>query len=190
MKTIDYVAEHCLNLVKPSIKFTINGHNSADLSALYFLAKSRGFRFMPKLAEFDASAYYHRVSCRPDGLDWNTPVVKRQIVRQLNLISADLKSSESKTADLQVISCLKKIVRLGPRAIRSCRTPESFLFVTSAGAFYPCLYMPPVSSLTRHFSKDIFGPEHLERIRRARQGRCPRCYAYHGFLKSINLKKT
>ncbi|MFA5315416.1 MAG: radical SAM protein [Candidatus Omnitrophota bacterium] len=190
MKTIDYIAENCKGLVKPSIKFTINGRNYGDLSALYFLAKSRGFRFMPKLAEFEASAYYHRVSCRVADLDWNTPVVKRQIIHQLDLINADLKPSATETADAKVISCLKKMVRLGPRAITSCRTPESFLFVTCAGELYPCLYMPPISSIRKHFLQDIYGPEHLERIRRARQGRCPRCYAYHGFLKTINLEKT
>ncbi len=190
LKSIDYIAKRCRSLVKPSIKFTINRRNHGDLSALYFLAKSFGFRFMPKLAEFEASAYYHRVSCHAADLDWNVPVVKRQIIRQLDLVSADLESSATKTADAKVISCLKKIVRLGPRAIKSCRTPESFLFVTCAGEFYPCLYMPPISSLKRHFLQDIFGPEHLDRIRRARQGRCPRCYAYHGFLKSINLDKN
>ncbi|MDD5020418.1 MAG: radical SAM protein [Candidatus Omnitrophica bacterium] len=190
MKTIDYIAGQCMGLVKPSVKFTINRRNYGDLSALYFLAKSRGFRFMPKLAEFEASAYYHRVSCRVTDLDWNVPVVKGQIIRRLDLISADLKSSATETADARVISCLKKMARLGPRAIKSCRTPESFLFVTCAGEFYPCLYMPPISSLKRHFLQDVFGPEHLERIRRGRQGRCPRCYAYHGFLKAINLKEA
>jgi len=189
MKTIDYIAEQYMGLVKPSIKFTINRRNYGDLSALYFLSKSRGFRFMPKLAEFEASAYYHRVSCRVTDLDWNVPVVKRQIIRQLDLVNADLKSSATETADAKVISCLKKMVRLGPRAIKGCRTPESFLFVTCAGELYPCLYMPPISSIRKHFLQDIYGPEHLERIRRARQGRCPRCYAYHGFLKTINLEK-
>jgi len=190
MKTVDYVVQRCGGLLKPAIKFTINRRNYGDLFALYLLAKSRGFRFMPKLAEFGAKAYYHRVSSRAAGLDWDDPCVKPEIIRQLRAIALDAKSSGTPAVDVRILSSLERIVRLGMSAITTCRTPGNFLFITCAGAIYPCLYMPPVSSIGTHFLKDIYGPEHQERIRMGLQGRCPRCYAYHGFLKTINLKEV
>jgi len=190
MKTVDYVAYRCRGLLKPAIKFTINRRNYGDLFALYRLAKSRGFRFMPKLAEFGAKAYYHRVSGCAAGLDWDDPRVKPEIIRQLRAVASDVKSSGTQTADVRVLSFLEKTVRLGMPAVTTCRTPGNFLFITSAGAIYPCLYMPPISSIRTHFLKDIYGPEHQERIRMGLQGFCPRCYAYHGFLKTVNLDKV
>jgi hypothetical protein len=50
---------------------------------------------MPKLAEFEGWAYYHRVSCHAADLD-GMLLRKKAIIRQLDLVSVDLEWSAPK----------------------------------------------------------------------------------------------
>ena len=77
----------------------------------------------------------------------------------------------------------------GKQYIRACATPARSLFITSRRDVYPCLYLPPAGKV----SLDGKLPKGLDCIRKkhadnAAQGNCPRCLAYHGFLKDFNLE--
>lgn len=176
--------------VKVGVKFTINGLNYPDLMPLYEYCKAREIRFMPKLGEFHAKHYYHRLKCRGLDLAWDTKPAIRALKETLSTIYADQKDSKRKIVDDAAIRVLLKLLEQKKSFIKSCLTPAQFLFVDSRGDVFPCLYMRPLAPMTGDPAQKLFGPKHLRIISRAFHADCPACFAYHGFFKKINYRRA
>ncbi|MBF0485632.1 MAG: radical SAM protein [Candidatus Omnitrophica bacterium] len=190
MKTVEILSTRFKGIVDVELKFTADADNYKELIDVYKMAVFYGVRFSPKLAETGVKAYYHRVSAGKKqvhtGLSRNfSETLKRQILMMIKEESF----SSRKTADVAMLRMLLRLISSGKKAIHACRTPERCLFITSRGDVYPCLYMTPCAKIIDPmFSFKEFLSQRRASIAHARQADCPRCFAYHGFLKDFNSR--
>ncbi len=183
--TIEWLSQHHGADVILEFKFTINRVNYAQVLDVYQLAKKFKARFSPKIMEDGVDDYYHRHPM--PGTDKLSSLTDRmvEVVRgQVNEIFKD----GYRGIDRPLVEAMLVLLAGGRKCIRACETPARSLFINSRRHVFPCLYMSPAGKL------DVNGrlPEDLDRVRRqhaenAAQGRCPGCFAYHGFLKKFNL---
>lgn len=187
MATLNWLSRECAGIYDLEIKFTVGMDNVADMLNVYRLATSLGARFSPKLLESGVSAYYHR---HQDGaaslvLPWGN----EECLFQIRSVMREDIQSRRKAVDLKALKVLLCLVRDGQRVIRHCRTPERCLFVTSSGKVYPCLYMASAGTIyTSDFPGEDFFKERQKQIATGEIGECPRCFAYHGFMKDFNFE--
>lgn len=189
-KTINTILEITQKFpnVKVGIKFTVNNSNYADISNIYEFCKEHNLRFSLKLIEDNAVNYYHRLKLK-NNISNFTSEQKEEISKILNdLIIKDDKNNLQileKQYVQEIINFLK-----GEDTINFCLTPTYSLFITFDGKIYPCLYYPPIAILTdTDWENKIQNSQHQKIIKEAVCGECPKCLAYHGYLKSWNFKQ-
>ncbi|MBF0571242.1 MAG: radical SAM protein [Candidatus Omnitrophica bacterium] len=186
LKTIEWIAEKFGKDIILEFKFTINRVNYAELGDVYRLARRFKARFTPKIMESGVSGYYHRRQMpHTDKLAMLTAEmiknVHGQVIRMLN--------DGYPGVDRELVEAMMILLAGGRKCIRACATPANSLFVNSLCHVYPCLYLSPAGKVGMHGEL----PQDLDRVRQkhaddAAGGRCPGCFAYHGFLKKFNLQ--
>ena len=166
--------------VPVTIKFVASSLNYRQLPKVQEIATRLGCEFNFKLVEV-VPAYYHRdPGVRPPLLRANQRRALAKILTAMTLApGADPMEIFSRNEHVNALAH-------GPsKRIRRCLTPERALFVTSDGNVFNCLYLPPVGTLTRGptgFDAGILARNALL----GRRGQCPRCLAYHGYLREFN----
>jgi MoaA/NifB/PqqE/SkfB family radical SAM enzyme len=186
MATLNWLSRECAGVYDLEVKFTVGTDNVGEMLHVYRLANALGARFSPKLLESGVGAYYHR---HEDGsgplvLPWGD----EECLTQIRSVMREDIESRRKAVDLKALKVLLCLVRDGERIIRRCRTPERCLFVTSCGKVYPCLYMAPAGTIySSDFPGEDFFKERQKQIATGKNGKCSRCFAYHGFMKDFNF---
>ncbi|NTV30058.1 MAG: radical SAM protein [Candidatus Omnitrophica bacterium] len=190
LETVQLLAGKYNGFFPAEIKFTITSLNYRELEAVYDLARQHGLRFSPKLVEEGVTNYYHRGG--RSGRSGRISIHARQkpaLQRMLQTIMARERRSRQRSVDLKLLSLLWRLVEGGKERIVRCDTPARCLFVTSRGEIYPCLYMEPAGTIYNLGSGWAeIGQRRQELAAAGREGRCPGCLAYHGFLKEFNSK--
>ncbi len=186
LKTIDWVAENFGKDIVLEFKFTINQINYAELGDVYHLARRFKARFSPKIMETGVFDYYHRHEMpNTDTLASMTPEIIESVHRQVDALLKD----DYPGVNRELVEAMMVLLSAGKQCIRACATPARSLFITSRRDVHPCLYLPSAGKV----SGDGKLPQELDCVRKkhadnAALGHCPRCFAYHGFLKEFNLQ--
>ncbi|MBI4441337.1 radical SAM protein [Candidatus Woesearchaeota archaeon] len=166
--------------VRITAKYTINALNIDDIMPVYTLCMQRGIAFLPKFVEQGTTAYYHRVP-KQHSLFMMTEEKRTKALAIIQEIAC--KEKDKKRAAL-----LKELVALKgmKENVTTCGTPEQSLFVTADGSVHACIYMQPIGNV---FSPLVLENAcHAEQVARGRGGTCPKCIAYHGYLRSWNCR--
>lgn len=185
LKTVQWITENFGKKIVLEFKFTINKFNYAELMDVYRLAKQFNARFSPKIMEDGVSNYYHRRKIsRLDQLASLTPSMKEDVRRQVSEI---IKEGDD-GINGKLLQALLALLMDGRKSIHACATPGKVLFINSRRDIYPCLSLSAAGKV----GEDGKLPVALDQVRQAQtraaaQGRCPGCFAYHGFLKDFNL---
>ena len=188
MKTLKLLQDKYTGFFNVELKFTVGTENYQDLFAVYNQAVRHGFKFTPKLVERDVAAYYHRCAkIEKTGSGFDAISFLPGLRQQMALVLQEEASGVRKAIDPGMIRMMLRIAREGSKVIRGCQTPDRCLFITSRGDMYPCLYMAPAGSLyaSELFSDDFMNKRNA-RVKDGSSACCPRCMAYHGFLKNFN----
>ncbi len=189
MKTIEKISRE-FPQVNIEIKFTISPHNFKDILYVYYFCRENNLFFSPKFVENRTKNYYHKAANASLETTFNS-IQKKEIKKLLDHILKKESREKVKIVDIKVIKALRKFVFLGKDMIKSCKTPKFSLFVDAQKNVYPCLYMPPIANLKQKNWPDGFqGKNYKEILKKATSGTCPKCFSYHGFLKSFNLNKN
>ena len=184
-KTIEWIKENFGKDIILEFKFTINRVNYNQLIDVYRLARRYDVRFSPKIMESGVTDYYHRHEMPEDKvLASLTPEmvesVRRQVIQMLD--------ENYPGVERDMVEATMVLLTGGRKCIRACDTPAKSLFINSRREVFPCLYMSSAGKL----GVDGSLPEEFEVVRKQHtengaQGKCPGCFAYHGFLKKFNL---
>ncbi len=188
-KTLDTIMKvsSLYSQVNLEIKFTISPYNFDQILDIYKLCRKNNLFFSPKFAESKTKHYYHKAgsSKLKTSLNLNQ---KRQVKNDLLKIFKAEGKQEKPVVNLKVIAVLIKFLNYGLDFIKTCHTPSFSLFVSSSAKIFPCVYMPALVSLKqKNWFKKFESKKYLEIVNRALSGACPKCLAYHGFLKDFNL---
>ena len=186
LKTIEWLSANFGKQVVLEFKFTINRTNYAELIDVYRLARHFKARFSHKIMESGVSDYYHRHEL--PNTEELASLSTEMIESVRHQVSSMLKDNYS-GVDRELVEAMMVLLAGGRKCIRACATPAKSLFINSRRHVYPCLYLSPAGQV------DVHGrlPKDLDLVREkhtgdAAQGRCPGCFAYHGFLKKFNLQ--
>jgi MoaA/NifB/PqqE/SkfB family radical SAM enzyme len=186
LKTIEWITENFGKDIVLEFKFTINSVNYNQLIDVYRLARRYNVRFSPKIMESGVTDYYHRHEMPDDKvLASLTPEMVESVRRQvIQMLDENYPGVEREMVEASMI-----LLAGGRKCIRACDTPAKSLFVNSRREVFPCLYMSSAGKL----GVDGRLPEGLDLVRKKHaetgaQGKCPGCFAYHGFLKKFNLQ--
>lgn len=170
------------------IKFTISPSNYKSLKPLFVFCKDNGCFFSPKFVENRADYYYNRSSKSNISFESFNPAQKRHILHTLEMISGQQEINNAIIIDRKVIKTLINFCRNGWKGLDYCITPFKGLFITSSGNIHPCLYKKPIGNIYQPSKKwAILEERHRGLIKEGFSGKCPKCIAYHGYLKNINL---
>lgn len=186
LKTIEWLSENYGKNIILEFKFTINQLNYLELNDVYHLAKRFKARFSPKIMESGVSDYYHRHEMpNTETLAAPTGEMIESVRGQVALMLKDGYPG----IDNQMVEAMMVLLAGGRKCIRACATPAKTLFINSRRNVYPCLYLSAAGKV----GIDGTLPDELDIVRKkhtdaAAQGDCPRCFAYHGFLKKFNLE--
>lgn len=174
--------------VKLAVKFTINALNFRELEKVYKFCKSNEVFFLPKFAEVNNKFYYHRIK-NPAVLNYMLTSKNRTFVRKILIkIYKKEKEVKKKTVNLIFINQLITFSKHNYKTRNECYTPLYSLFFNHKGDIHPCLYMPALTNINnKDWIKKILLGDHLEYVYKGIDGTCPKCFAYHGFLKNVNL---
>jgi len=182
--TIKKLRDKKINL---KVKMTITEYNYKDITKVYDFCRKNNLVFYVKLAENQAKNYYQR-SKQNDNFVVNKKynrkilkdlknILKKELVREDRIIKAEY-------FQLLIESLIKQ------KTISSCLTPKHYLFVSSDGNVYPCLYEKSIANITKKDWKDDLDMDFYNKlIEDASSGKCKQCMAYHGFMKTWNLAK-
>jgi len=171
-------------LMKISLKYTINNQNYDDLPDLYKFCKKYKFHLYPKLIEAGTNNYYHRL-----GGERVLPIADIQSKSsEIIAVLEELKEKDKgEVIEQHILSLLIKKLR-GLFTLNACFTPEKSLFLTARGDIYSCLYYDKLCNINEKDWKEKLKGEYQQKIlKESACGKCPGCFAYHGFLKSYNI---
>lgn len=186
LKTIGYINSNFRGSVKLEIKFTINEFNYCLIYKVYKYCKENNIYYSPKFAEYAVKNYYHRNSLPLKSNIFEEKEIRESIRKQLINIIKDEQKTNYSHINLKIVKMLIGFNELQTDFIKSCLTPSHYLFITSEGNVYPCLYSESIGDIN-DISTAVLNTKHQEIIQRGLAGNCPKCYAYHGFLKEINF---
>lgn len=179
--------------VNLTLKFTICRDNAGGISQVYDFCSSTGIKLLFKLLQFSNSAHgltpKYRKSSRQDFMEKKIDEESKERIKKelLNIIDYE-KNSGALIVNLDYLSALVSYLQ-GELEIKSCKTPENYLFVDCAGNIYPCLYQEPIANcLDKDWEKEFYKERYSGMIKNAKKGVCPKCLAYHGYLKYWNFK--
>lgn len=186
LKTIKWIVENFGGDIELEFKFTINSINYAELGDVYQMARRFKARFSPKIVESGVADYYHRHEMpNIDKLAALRPNMVQEVRRQ----SEEILKDGYPGVDSEQVRAVMALLDNGKECIHGCVTPARSFFITSRRYIYPCLYMPAAGKVSLEGGL----PKVLDSIRKkhadnAAKGNCPRCFAYHGFLRKFNLE--
>jgi len=165
-------------------KFTISPLNFQDLPKIYSFCKKSGIPLLSKLYENKCIYYYHKEGGSIQGDKGFSSSQKQALSTILRrLIDASDSHSERK-----IFEILGKTVSNGSIPVNKCYTPLFSLFITAEGTIHPCLYQEPIANINDDsWANSLLKQKHMEIIVNGITMHCPRCLAYHGILRSINI---
>lgn len=183
-QSIDFLRTEFPN-ISLGVKFTATMLNYPDLYPLYAWARERGLSFVPKIAEFNLGAYYHRgpggVRIPPHAKEM-LESVRRDLLRIMD---------EERNIDRRALQEIIAFIDTGKFSKTPCYTPLRSLFFDSRGNVYPCLYYKPVANIREpEWRRKLWSREHKELVGLGASKECVGCLAYHGFLKQYNIRKN
>lgn len=187
LKTIEYINGNFKELINLELKLTINKLNYSQIYEIYEYCKKRNIFFSPKFAEYNVRNYYHRKEPINKSNFIKDKKAQLSIGSQLVKILKKENKEKNKSINPKIIEMLLGITKFQKDFIKSCLTPLKCLFITCEGNLYPCLYLDSIGSI-KEIEKIVFGAGHQKIIKKGLKGECPRCFAYHGFLKSFNFR--
>ncbi|MFH0831365.1 MAG: radical SAM protein [archaeon] len=179
--------------VNLTLKFTICSENANEIPKVYDFCSKIGINLLFKLLQSSNSAHgltpKYRNSSRQDFMKKMLDNKSREkIAKELLRIIASEKNSGASIVNLDYLSALVDYLQ-GELEIKSCKTPENYLFIDCTGNIYPCLYQEPIANcLDKDWEKEFYKKRYAEMINNAEKGICPKCLAYHGYLKYWNFK--
>jgi MoaA/NifB/PqqE/SkfB family radical SAM enzyme len=186
IKTIEWISQNFSKDIVLEFKFTINSMNYGEIKKVYDLARQYKARFSPKIMEAGVNDYYHRNEMpNVNALVALTPDMVKNVQKQITEILDD----QYPGVDAELVEATMTLLSGGVKCIRACATPARAFFINSRQEVFPCLYLPSAGKLKADGSL----PDTLDAVRQkhageAAKGNCPRCFAYHGFLKKFNLQ--
>ena len=170
--------------VCPSLKFTITPLNLRDLPKIASLCKNKGIPLIPKLYETNCLYYYHKVGGAIQGDVGFGPTQEVSLIKILRR----LKNESGSEPDRKILQIISEVVAKHTIPTRECYTPLSSLFITASGDIHPCLYREPITNINvDSWEKLLFQKLHWQISEDGIAMRCPRCLAYHGLLRGINI---
>ncbi len=166
--------------VKCSLKMVITSLNQFETIKVWRIAKELEMPIYFKPYEV-VNVYYHRFSPGRDLCPDSEAVSEQlEIVYREAMGQKWLKGNRYFFFALDL---MRKYFKEGFLEINSCNVPSKFLFVTSEGRIFSCLYLDPVG--------DIFSGIDVEKFRYVSDlgigGKCGGCLAYHGYVQDYNL---
>ncbi|HNX82356.1 MAG TPA: radical SAM protein [Candidatus Omnitrophota bacterium] len=173
-------------IVKLQIKTTITPHNYRDIPRLFEFCLKHKVSFLPKLFENQCSNYYHKYgnSTIPPFTQVQKKLIRQIILRLLSNKSAQKSFVLNEPFLKEILLFLKK----DTYPDRECYTPAHSIFITATGDVHPCIYQKPLTSLYQpDWEKKLLNSTHCDIIKKGIEQNCPRCLAYHGFLKTGNI---
>jgi len=173
--------------IKLTLKCTINAQNIKEIIPLYHLSKKLGTYLAYKLYESDMNKYYHKDgSIRHDELALTNSNIKDIIFSLQQIMSMEKNQSKEMVNKLYCNEIIRRISN--PQEQICCITPKRQLFIDFQGNVYPCLYMNKLTNIHEdNWDQHILDKEHQDMIEKGILGKCAKCLAYHGYLKSWNL---
>lgn len=171
-----------------SIKFTITPINYKEILKVYAFSLKLRSEFYLKFSELSNVNYYHRIKFpRNKFLRFNFRQLS-EIKDTLTKIYNSEKKSKKTTHHSQLfnLSCLLRFLETkNLNFITKCLTPQKSLFVTHNSFIHTCIYYLPVGKIAR--GRIVYDDAQFKRIlKEAKTGECPKCLAYHGFLRGFN----
>ena len=174
--------------LKVLIKFTFNNTNHSDFPELYKRCKEHLLLLEPKLVETGNSFYYNRLKWD----DSQFTLSKETLDHVKNILKEYLQQdaqSSTHILDHTIVQLLIDVLD-GKDVINQCYTPQFSLFITSRGDIHSCLYYPPIGNIRQeNWEQFLRSSANKKIIQEGLDGSCPKCLAYHGFLKDWNLHK-
>lgn len=167
-----------------ALKFVITRLNYGDMQKVYAFSQKAGCRFHLKFYEHLPS-YYHRQG-DPEDLAFS-PAQRRKIQTAIESIASEELSGKRDKFLLFSLARLVEFLNKGSLSwIDRCLTPSTSLFVTCHKEIFSCLNQRRIGHI-RTWPRIDKGCFH--RIsEKAKQGECPRCLSYHGYLKECNMR--
>jgi|GEM_PF-791058 len=166
--------------------FTITSLNYKNIRQTYALSRRLNIPLVIKIAELNNQRYYHRQGPAEHlGL---TPLMRKKTISQLRgIYQKELRRRKKADVAVNAIGILSRYLATGTLDdIRTCATPAHSLFISYNAIIYSCLYLDPVGYLKGGAQAKIDLRKFKRIQRQAHNGDCPKCLAYHGFLKEYN----
>ena len=191
LKTIELVSGNFPE-IKLTVKFTIQQENINEIERVYRFCKEKRINILFKLMEKSNASYYHRdyrLQTQPllkDRVEFDKDS-KEKIIGILGCIIDEEKNSKAGVINQKYVNTIIEYLK-GDFAINRCFTPRYYIFLTSQGYMYPCLYQKQISILNGNWEQEFRNNDYIELVNNAEQGKCPGCLAYHGYLKYWNFK--
>jgi sulfatase maturation enzyme AslB (radical SAM superfamily) len=174
--------------VKVKIKFTISPYNYKEIFQIFDFCRKNKLELSPKFIEVEPGFYYnkktlpHLAECSFNKLE------KNKILNTFEKISKTQDTAKVKIIDPKIITALSNYLKHGNSSMRRCLTPFKNLFLNNLGGIYPCVYKEAIGNVSELERENFLkGKKHRKLIAEALNGECPKCFAYHGFLKRFNL---
>jgi MoaA/NifB/PqqE/SkfB family radical SAM enzyme len=169
--------------VRTCLKFVASSLNYRELPQVAQFARTMSFDFAFKIAESLPSYYHRKTSARA------VPVLNKKQRQELSAILKKLKIPEGPRYAMARFSldCHQEYLKSGDLDfIERCSTPAQSLFITCHGDVFNCLYQPRIGKLSS-WPCGLNGLVAKKNISRGADGTCPKCLAYHGYLKHSNI---
>ena len=174
--------------VKLAAKFTITAINFKDLLSIYRWCREKKILLIAKFIEFDSRFYYHKAKL-PLAFNTSFSLKDKKILKNtlLRIYRTELRNIK-RVVDLSIIKALISFTDKGDKIVNECYTPMYSLFINPNGDIHPCLYMPAITNLkNKGWINELMGINHLNIIEKGINNTCPKCFAFHGFLKNVNM---
>lgn len=166
-----------------TLKFVISKLNYKDIFKVYVFSKKLGHPLIIKCFEY-VKNYYHRKYKSPLlALNKKERLFVKEIIEKIYRI--EQKKDKNNLLNFSLQCLIKFLNHNNLNFIQKCLTPEYSLFITSGGYIYNCIYQNHVGRIRGWPS---LAHKRYERIKnKSRNGNCPKCLSYHGYLKEFNI---
>ena len=168
-----------------SLKFVISKLNYKDIMKVYKLSQKIHCTLNLKPVE-TVQNYYHRA------IKFNALSLTPKDTMLIENILEEICAQEfiaNKKLSLFFLRCIQRLFKEGNlNFIKKCLTPKYSIFITCHGEIYNCLYQESIGNLKDWPHIDWNKATKIFQL--ASRGKCPKCLAYHGYLREFNLPQT
>ena len=179
IKNIFLIKKHNIPV---SIKFVITKINYDDLFEVYKLSKKFKCIFYPKLFE-KVKHYYHRNKKYPNLM--LTVKMLSFVDKYMGLIyNLENKNNKNSLTAFSILCIQKLIKNKSLNFIKKCLIPKYSLFITCYGDIYNCIYKEKIGNFRNCLNLNL--KKYKEISNNAKNGKCPKCLSYHGYLRAFN----